>query len=105
MTSKCLPKLEDNCKTQHKLWRYSDDKGMEFTIEKCSMLIMKRGKRQMMEGIELPNQEKIRMLGVMEIYKYLEILKADTIKQSEMKEKIWKKILQENEKTTRHQTP
>ena len=37
---------------------YIDDIWMKFGIEKCAMLIMKSGKRQMMEGIELPNQEK-----------------------------------------------
>ena len=36
---------------------YSQDIGMEFGIEKCATLII-RGKRQMREGIELPNQEK-----------------------------------------------
>ena len=34
---------------------YSEDIGMEFGIEKSSMLIMKNGKT---EGIELPNKEK-----------------------------------------------
>ena len=47
----------------------------------------------MIEGIELPKQEKIRMLGEKEIYKYLGILKADTINQVEMKEKIQKEYL------------
>ena len=37
---------------------YSDDIRMEFGLEKCTMLIMKSGKRQMTEGIELQNQEK-----------------------------------------------
>ena len=36
----------------------------------------------MTEGIELPNQERIRMPRVKENYKYLEILEADTIKQA-----------------------
>ena len=58
---------------------------MEFSIENCAMLIMKSGKRQMMEGIELPNQEKIRTLGEKETYKYLGILKADTLKHVGMK--------------------
>ena len=35
---------------------YSEDVGMEFVIEKCVMMIMKGRKRQMMEGVELPNQ-------------------------------------------------
>ena len=32
------------------------------SIERCVMLIMKSGKRQTTEGIELPNQESIRIL-------------------------------------------
>ena len=72
---------------------------------KCAMLIMKGGKRHMMEGIELPNQEKIRTIRENETYKFLGILEADTIKQVEMKEKLKKKrISQENEITTRKQT-
>ena len=38
---------------------YSHDWGVEFGIEKYAMLIMKRVKRQMTEGAELPNQEKL----------------------------------------------
>ena len=33
----------------------------------------------MKEGIERPNQEKIRMLKKKETYKYLELLEASTI--------------------------
>ena len=36
---------------------YSKDIGMKFVIEKCAMLIMRSGKRQIKERIELPNQE------------------------------------------------
>ena len=43
----------------------------------------------MTKGIEQPNQEKIRTVGEKESYKCLEILEADTIKQMEMKEKIF----------------
>ena len=53
---------------------------MEFGIEKCGMLVMKSSKRHMTDGMELPNQDKIRTLGENETYKYLDILKADTIK-------------------------
>ena len=42
---------------------YSQDIGMEFGIEKCDMLVMKSGKRHLTDGMELPNQDKIRMLG------------------------------------------
>ena len=34
---------------------YSEDIWMEYGIEKCTKLIMKSGKRQMAERIELPN--------------------------------------------------
>ena len=37
---------------------YRDDIVMVFGGEKCAMLIIKSGKRQMTEGIELQNQEK-----------------------------------------------
>ena len=66
---------------------YSYDTGMEFGIEKSAMLVMKSGKRDMADGMELPNQDKIRTLREKEIYKYLGIVEADTIKQEEMKEK------------------
>ena len=62
---------------------------------------MKSGKWQMTEGIELPNQNKIRTSGEMETYTYLGILKVDTVKYAAMKEKKKRKrILQANEKTT-----
>ena len=68
---------------------------MEFGVEKCSQLIMKSGKWQMTDVMELPNREKIRTLGETETHKYLGILETDTIKQVEMKEKIRKFILGE----------
>ena len=66
------------------------DIGMEFSIEKYAMLIMKNGKRHMTERMDLLNPEKIRTLGEKETYKYLAILEAGTIKHAEMKE-IFKK--------------
>ena len=72
----------------HAIRIYSQDIVMEFGIEKCAMLVMKSGKQHMTDGMELPNQDKIRMLGENETYKYLGILEADTIKQVEMKDKI-----------------
>ena len=70
---------------------YSHDIGMEFGIEKCTMLIMKSWKRKTTKGIEQPNKERIRTLGEKENNKYLGILEADTIKQTEIKEKKRKK--------------
>ena len=69
---------------------YSQDIEMEFGIDKCAILVMKSSKRHLTDGMELPNQDKIRTLGEKENYKYLGILEADTIKQVEMKEQIKK---------------
>ena len=77
---------------------YSQDIGMEFGIEKCAMLVMKSGKRHTTDGIELPNQDKIRTLGENNAYKYLGILEADTIKQVQMKDKIHKEYLKRTRK-------
>ena len=49
-----------------------------------------------MDGRELPNQYKIRTIAENETYRHLGNLEADTIKQVEMKDKIQKRISQEN---------
>ena len=77
----------------HAVRIYRHDIGMEFGIEKCAMLVMKSGKRHMTDGMEQPNQDKIRTLGENETYKYLGILEADSTKQVEMKNKIQKEYL------------
>ena len=46
----------------HAVRIYSQGIGMEFGIEKYAMLVMKSGKRHMTDGIEQPNQERIRTL-------------------------------------------
>ena len=50
------------------------------------------------DGIELPNQDKIRVLAENETYKYLGISEADTIKQVGMKNKIQKEYLRRTRK-------
>ena len=47
----------------HAVRIHSQDIGMEFGREKCAMLVMKSGKRHITDGMELPNQDKIRTLG------------------------------------------
>ena len=89
----------------HTIRIYSQDIGMEFGIEKCALLVMKRGKRHLTDGIELPNQEKIRTLAENETYKYLGILEADTIKQVEMKNKIQKEYLRRTRKLQKQSSP
>ena len=60
---------------------------MEFGIKQCHMLVRKRGKRHIREGVELSNKVIIRTLGEKESYKYLAIFEADNTKEVEMKEK------------------
>ena len=57
---------------------------------------MKNEKRQMMEGIELPDQEKIRPLWENKTYKYLGILEADTVQTSGNERKSFKKKRENN---------
>ena len=57
--------------------------------------------RHLLDRMELPNQDKIKTLGEKKIYKYLGILKADTIKQQEIKEKSRKNILGASENYSR----
>ena len=82
---------------------YSQDVGKEFGIKKCAMLIIKGGRRETTERGKLSNQEGIRTLGEKENYKYLGILKADTIKLAKMEEKKKKRVPQENKKASRNQ--
>ena len=90
---KLLAKNEKELETLiHVVSIFNHDIGMEFDIEKCVMLVMKSGRRHITDGMELPNQEKIRTLGQKQTYKKLGILEADTIKKMEMKEKLRKNI-------------
>ena len=60
---KLFAKNEKELKTLiHAVRIYSQDIGMEFGKEKSAMLVMKSGKRHLTDGMELPNQDKIRTL-------------------------------------------
>ena len=77
MTSNYLQKIKKNKKEQETLIYtariYSQDNGMEFGIGYCVMLVMKNGKRHRIDGMEQPNQDKIKTLAKKETYKYLGI--------------------------------
>ena len=75
---------------------YSPDTAVEFGIEECVMLLMKSRKRHMVEGIKLPNQDKIRTLRELEHLRYSGILEAGTIKQVGIKCKKEKWISHKN---------
>ena len=59
------------------------------------MLVMKIGKRHLTDGMELPNQDKIRMLREKETYKCLGILETNAIRKKWVKEKL-RRMFQEN---------
>ena len=67
--------------------QYSKDICMEFGLEKCGALTMKRGEKVRREGISLPDGQVIKDLEEGS-YKYLGILEGADIKNSEMKGKI-----------------
>ena len=72
---------------------FSSDIGMKFGIEKCAVLIIKRGKITQSEGIALPDDTNIRSLKEGEGYKYLGVLEADVMLHRQMKEKIKKEYI------------
>ena len=99
--SKLFAKNEKELETlRNSLRIYSQDIEVEFSREKCSILVIKSGKRRLADGMELPNQEKIRTIGEKETYKYLGILEADTIEQVKMKKKIKKEYLRREKSLT-----
>ena len=69
---------------------FCEDIGMEFGIEKCAVLVMKRGKVVKSKGIKLPDYKTIQGLNDGDSYKYLGILEADRITHEEMKETVTK---------------
>ena len=96
---KLLAKNEKEIETLiHAVSIYSQGIGMESWIEKCVLLVIKSGKWHLSEGMKLPNHDKIWTLGEKETYKYMGILKADTIKQVKTKEKIKKEYLRRTRK-------
>ena len=61
MTSNYLQKIENKLETLiHTVRILSQDIGMEVRTEKCALPVMKIGKRHLTDGIELPNEDKIR---------------------------------------------
>ena len=74
----------------HAVRIYSQDIKIEFGIEKCTILVMKSSKRHLTDGMELPNQYKMRTPGEKKTYKYLGILEDNITKQEKMMKKIKK---------------
>ena len=56
---------------------FSKDIGMEFGIDKCGTLVLKRGKIRKLDGISLPDGKVMKGLIEGAGYKYLGIIQAD----------------------------
>ena len=69
---------------------FSSDIGMQFGLDKCAVIVLKKGKSVNIENISMPNGEEIRSIGedVCTSYKYLGILEDDQVKHKEMKKQI-----------------
>ena len=62
-------------------------------MEKCGILVMKKGKYAKSDGIKLPNEKEIQEIDLEKGYKYLGVPEADVIKDKDMKEKIEKEYV------------
>ena len=69
---------------------FSEDLGIDFSIEKCAMLMIEKGKIVKSVGIELPDGKVIKRLQEGESYNYLGILEADRLLGEEVKLKVIK---------------
>ena len=63
---------------------------MQFGIDKCTMLVMKTGKKVNSDSIQLTTDKVIKSLDEEEeeSYKYLDVLEADEVMLNEMKDKV-----------------
>ena len=85
----------DDIKLFVKKWKRTGDSNAKKNIlsgyrngiryRKFFMLVMRKGKWEITEGIELQNSERIRILGEKETNKYLRTVETDVIKQEEIK--------------------
>ena len=71
---------------------YSNDIGMQFGMDKCAVLGIKKGKRVECSGVELPSGDMMNEVDD-EGYKYLGVLQDAVAKNKEMKEKVGKEYL------------
>ena len=84
----------------HTVRVFSNDIGMNFGIEKCAVMVMKRGKMDKSDGIRLPDRRLIRSIGDdVDGYKYLGVLEADDIMHDEVKRSMKKAYIRRVKKT------
>ena len=65
---------------------------MEFEIKKCGVIVLKRRKVVLSEGVDMPDGERIKEIEKNE-YKYLGTLEYNKIKESKMKENFRREYL------------
>ena len=82
---------------------FSQDIGMEFGINKCDILTIRRGRYYKSEGIELPDSQVIKCLVKEGGYKYLGILESENIKHTQMKEIVSKEYIRRVRKLQKSQ--
>ena len=61
------------------MWIFNDDIGMEFGIDKCATLVLKRGKYTKLDVISLPDGRIMEGLIEGPGYKYIGIIQLDHI--------------------------
>ena len=71
---------------------FSRDIRMEFGLDKCAVLVIKKGQKVECQGIELPDGQQIKEVDE-NGYKYLGVLEGANIKTREMKEAVRKEYL------------
>jgi Reverse transcriptase (RNA-dependent DNA polymerase) len=72
---------------------FSKDIGMEFGLQKCAVMEVKKGQIIDSSGMDLTDGKKIPGLEAEGSYKYLGMLEADSIKQEQMKKKTKQEYL------------
>ena len=94
MISDCLQKNEKKGLETliQKIRIYSEHIGIEFGIDKYTIVIMKSEKREMTAGIKRPNQKRIKTLAEKENSKIFEI--------SEVEKKDERRVPHKDEKTS-----
>ena len=81
-------KNEKNLDSLAQTVRIFSDIGMEFVIDKCAILVVKRGKITKFDGISFPTGKVMKGLIEGAGCRYLDIMQADQIRYTEMKEKV-----------------
>ena len=92
-----LQEIEKLCDV---VYKFSRDIGMEFGMNKCAVLEMRKGAKVMCKGIELPDGEVMQEVEEGG-YKYLGVLEADGLMTKKMKRIVQNEYLRRVKKVAR----